>query len=402
MRWIWIGLLLLGGGWLSAEELRLETDFPGGSGEMQGIDQEKRILRVIPTQHKQKGWNCWWYFKLSGISPGETVTIDLAEGHSGSWSRPQRAAFSLDGKTWQQTAPGERVADRIIYRQQIDAESAYFAWGPPFVLSDAKRLVEELAEDCEHATAYTLCKSLQGHPVPALKIKQPGAEEAERLGIWINARQHAWESGGSWVGTGLAKWLTSADPRAEALRKRAVIHLVPLMDVDSVQIGAGGKNQHPHDHNRDWSDDPHYHSTAAAMEWIRARDEQGRFDLYVDLHNPGSGAREPFYMVPNIKTLSQTQQRNLEAFFAASKAEITGKLRFTGRFQETGPRYDPKRWKYMSSTWACTNLKPHVIGLTLETAWNTPHSTQAGYQTVGKQLGMAIERYSREPLRTLE
>ena len=62
------------------------------------------------------------------------------------------------------------------------------------------------------------------------------------------------------------EWLVSDDPRAETLRKAAKIYVVPIMDIDNVAIGAGGKDQKPHDHNRDWSDQPHWHSVAAAQE----------------------------------------------------------------------------------------------------------------------------------------
>ena len=42
------------------------------------------------------------------------------------------------------------------------------------------------------------------------------------------------------------------------------------------------------------------------------------------------------------------------------------------------------------------NTSEHVVAVTLETSWNTPHSTQVGYKQVGRELGMAIERYFRE------
>jgi hypothetical protein len=57
----------------------------------------------------------------------------------------------------------------------------------------------------------------------------------------------------------------SDDPRAAALRERAAAFVIPIMDVDSVQQGAGGKWQDPHDHNRDWSDKPHWRAVQAAM-----------------------------------------------------------------------------------------------------------------------------------------
>ena len=77
-------------------------------------------------------------------------------------------------------------------------------------------------------------------------------------GVWIQARQHAWESGSSWVGKGLLDWAVSQDPLAVQLRRSTTIHFVPIMDVDSVAEGAGGKDAVPRVHNRDWDASPVY------------------------------------------------------------------------------------------------------------------------------------------------
>ncbi len=37
--------------------------------------------------------------------------------------------------------------------------------------------------------------------------------------------------------------------------------------------------------------------------------------------------------------------------------------------------------------------------MTLETSWNTAHSTPDGYRRVGTELGLALERFLREPVR---
>ena len=55
---------------------------------------------------------------------------------------------------------------------------------------------------------------------------------------------------------------------AETLRKRALITIIPIMDVDNVERGAGGKNQKPHDHNRDWWDMSVWPEVQAAMKQI--------------------------------------------------------------------------------------------------------------------------------------
>lgn len=379
-----------------ANELAVTADFPGGSAKVELFDQAARLVRIVPGSDPDRGWVCWWYFKLSGIEPGETIALDVG---TGAWATPDRASFSLDNRTWTHTAAGERQGQRIVYRQKIEAREAWFAWGPPFVPADAARLVDDLAKTSPHAQPFELCRTREDRPVPAVRVSQPGAADAERRGIWIQARQHAWESGSSWVCRGFSEWLVSDDPRAESLRKLAQVTIVPVMDIDNVAVGAGGKQQKPQDHNRDWSDQPHWKSVEAAQREIARMNAAGRFDMFVDLHNPGPGDRNPYYYVAPKELLSELGRANLEQFVACSRLEITGPLAYLGKTLESGASYDPA-WKLISKNWVTEHCGEHVVSLTLETAWNTPHSTQDNYRRVGRELGLAIERYFRTAKRS--
>ena len=375
----------------AAGEIQVSADFSGGSAEVMEVDQEKRLVRLSPTAHKDRGWVCWWYVKLSGLTPGETIALDVGDAP---WATPDRAAFSLDNKSWQHTNPGKRSGKRIVYEQKVESEECWFAWGPPFTVEDAANLVARAAKKSPHATAFELCKTRAGRPVPALVVNQMGADEEKKKGIWIQARQHAWESGSSWVCRGFVEWLIGDDPQAEALCKQAVITIVPVMDIDNVAIGAGGKNQVPQDHNRDWSDEPNWNSVRAAQKRIREMDRQGRFDLFVDLHNPGAGDKSPFFFISPKEQLAPKGIENLNRFLATARLEITGPLAYKGFVRESGANYD-KNWTKISKNWVTVNTKDHVVAVTLETSWNTPNSHTAGYKTVGEQLGKAIERYFR-------
>jgi len=372
-------------------ELQVVADFEGGSAKVESLDQEKRLVRIVPTPHADRGWRCWWYFKLVGVSPEETITLDVGEAP---WATPDRAAYSLDGRNWQQTDPGKREGKRIVYQQKIDAAEVWFAWGPPFVPSDAAALCKQAAQRCRFAQHFQLCRSREGRPTPALRIFEPENGRAARYGVVVVARQHAWESGSSWVCRGLIEWLISQQPQAAALRKQAEMVVVPLMDVDNAAIGAGGKEQKPHDHNRDWTEQPYFPAVEAVQKIIRQMDSAGRLDLFIDLHNPAANDPTFFFVTPR-NLLSDIGQRNLERFVAAAMAEITGPLPLSQKTRESGPGYD-RRWQAISKNWVTQNTQKHVVAVTLETAWNTPHSTIDGYLTVGRQLGKAIHRYLRD------
>lgn len=393
-------------------ELVVSSDFENGSAEVVGLDQASGTIRVRPAGDPQRGWPCWWSFKVDGIEPGQTLHVEIdrtaaplppdtgnprSEGKplSPAWSQPDRASYSVDGgHTWLHTEPGASLAGRMRYSVTIAAGSAWFAWGPVFSVADAAALVDRLAASNGFVQTFELARTRQGRAVAAAIVRAGRAPDNERYGLWIQARQHAWESGGSWVGRGFIEWLVGDDPRAVALREKALVYYVPLMDVDSVATGNGGKGQHPQDHNRDWSDKPHFPEVAAAQRTIAAMSAAGHFDLFVDLHNPGAGDKQPFFFVAPEDTLSELGRSNLSRFFAAAQAEIVGPLAIHPRLRPSGAAYSP-RWREISKNWVMAATQPHVVALTLETAWNTPHSTTAGYQTVGRQLGLAIERYLR-------
>jgi hypothetical protein len=385
--------------------LVVDADFINGNGSVESLDQRTRILRLSPTEHKQRGWPCWWYVKITGIVPGETLTLDVGKAP---WATPARAAYSLDNQNWCQTNRGLRQQNRIVYRQRIDAHEAWFAWGPPFTVADANALADWASTQIQHTRKLDLVRTRGGHAVPAIRVgcfpvgavlepeppHKTDATHGQRHTIWIQARQHAWEAGSSWVCKGLVNWLATDDPRAESLRSMADLVIVPIMDVDNVLLGAGGKNQRPHDHNRDWSADPHWPAVRAATKEIRELDRDGRFDVFIDLHNPGPGDDAPFFFVAPRKLLTDKGRRNLRRLMATAQAEITGPLAFNGKIRESGPEYD-KDWRRISKNWVSFNTREHVVAVTLETTWNSPQSTITGYETVGRQLGLALERYLR-------
>jgi len=386
-----------------AGELQVTSDFPGGSAQVVQIDQVARRVSIRPAGDFQFGWPCWWYFRLDGIQPGETITFEVvadqlkrANGQalSANWALPNRAAMSIDQNQWTQTQPGVRDKDRAVWAAKIDAGTAWFAWGPPFVPSDAEALTKRLAESSPHATAFTLCRTRAGRTVPALTITEGGDDDGTRMAVWVQARQHAWESGASWVGRGFAEWLTGNDPRAVALRRQAVVYFVPIMDIDNTATGNGGKEQVPYDHNRGWFADTQWNAVKTAMQKLGALDQRHRLVAFIDLHNPGANSPKPFFFVAAPSLVSKQRNNHQERFIKACCSEFVAPWPLEKELKTTGPQYDPL-WKRISANWINQNTQNYVVGITLETAWNTPHSNTTGYQMIGQRLGQGLERYLR-------
>ena len=49
----------------------------------------------------------------------------------------------------------------------------------------------------------------------------------------------------------------------------------------------------------------------------------------------------------------------------------------------------------ISKNWVSQHVRGEHVAVTLETSWNTEHSTAEGYMTVGRQLGEAMADYFR-------
>lgn len=388
--------------------LTVATDFEGGSARVVSIDEATKTIRFMPGGDPARGWPCWWFLRVDGAEAGATLAFEIVAsdrlvpqegGYKGkplpvNWSTPIRAAVSFDGKTWQHSEPGAKRADGMTWRVKAEGRSVWLAWGPPFTPRDAAALVEQLAKH-PFAKPFTLSKTIEGRDVPALHIREGNRPDAERFGVWVHARQHAWESGGSWVCRGVAEWMCSDDEAARWLRERADIFIVPIMDVDHVATGDGGKEALPQDHNRDWSDAPHWPEVAAAQKQIRTFVEQGRMDVFLDLHNPGGGDLASFFYAGEETIQNDVGRAARERFFALANERLDGPIPHNPKAKPSGIKYHPL-WRQMSGNWVTANGNPHTVSLCLETAWNTPAGTTDGYLAKGRGLGETIAAFLRE------
>ena len=386
-----------------AGPLTVVADFEGASVEVLDIDEESRTISFMPGGDPARGWPCWWYFRIDGIEPGETITLRLRGSTaalenqrplSSVWALPKQATYSIDRRTWQHTDEGQFEGEWITYTIAPEAESMFVAWGPPFTPTMATEFVQQMSELSSSATAAELCESREGRSVPMLSVSEGDRPTDERFGIWVQARQHAWESGSSWVARGFVEWLLSDDADAAWLRQQAEIYIVPIVDVDNTATGNGGKNELPHDHNRDWSESPHFNETLAAQRIVGELIDAGRMDVFLDLHNPAPGDPTFFYILPSDlleEPMISLRNRFIElAYERISRAEP--RIPMSSQPKETGPSYHPL-WERISATWVSLHGNPHTMSICLETGWNHSNSTTSGYRAVGASLAQTVQAY---------
>lgn len=382
----------------AAGEITVSSDFPGGSAEVVTVDQAQGVIEITPKAIEGRGWPCWWYLRVDGAEPGRELTLKVrahttfrreTEMLSASWALPRQAVWSTDDVEWRQTDPITVTGPVGAYAIKAPASRFWMAWGPPFVPAHAEEALAAAAKT-PGTERFTLATTREGRVVPGIRFGEPTARRA----IWLNARQHAWEAGGSWVGRGFLDWVASADPAAVALRQSTEIFFIPIMDVDNVVHGMGGKEAKPRDHNRDWGNPPIYPEVAAAQARLKSLADAGRLRIYIDLHNPGPGDKRPYFYGPyDYEQLEPAVRQRYDNFHSLAGAAMTGPLPLVGAYRfATYVKTDEERGR-MSANWVRIHGGQKAIGMTLETAWNTPVSTQESYLTVGQQLGQAIAAY---------
>jgi hypothetical protein len=136
------------------------------------------------------------------------------------------------------------------------------------------------------------------------------------------------------------------------------------------------------------------------MAGISSLVSTGRFDIFIDLHNPGADEQNVFIYIPPKPMLDEIRLANQNAFTNFLRTHLNGPMPFTGKITPVGETYDPVE-DTTSDAWAAYNGGSHVVSLTVETAWNAPASTPAGYRQIGRQLGRCLESYVRQgPIRS--
>ncbi len=390
--------------WCGADEpLEIVADFEGASVRDVEIDQQDRSVSFMPGGDPARGWPCWWYFRIDGLRLDEEITLRLRGSNASlenqkpltaTWAMPAQATYSIDGESWQHTPQGQHQGEWMIYKLKPNSSSVYVAWGPPYTPQTAENFVREIGNRSTHATATELCRSREGRAVPMLHVREGQRESKDRFGVWVQARQHAWESGSSWVAQGFAEWIIGDEPNAAWLRQHAEIFVIPIMDVDNTATGNGGKDALPHDHNRDWSPEPHWNETMAAQRKVADLIAEDRMDVFLDLHNPAPGDPTFFYILPREligEPMIGLRDRFIDLAYA-NISQIKPMIPMSSKPKVTGASYHPL-WRQISANWVSMHGNSHTVSLCLETIWNSPNSTATGYQAVGASLAATVREY---------
>ncbi len=269
------------------------TNFEGGSlGRVERRGESYRLhLRGDVDQEGRNRQANWYSFRVEDAGASEII-LDLVDLPGEYNYRPNRGAvtgdtppvISYNGRDWRHVEHFEYDANEPRLRLRVVplAPRFWIAHTPPYTNENLDRLRAAIPSGSEERIGVTP----EGRPL-VLWTLGSGPKT-----VWLMVRQHAWESGTSWVAEGLVRRLSGADAHAERLRREVTWKILPLCDPDGVARGRVRFNAKGFDLNRNWDvRDPGTMPEIAAQygaiqAWIRSGN---KIDLFLTLHNTETG-----------------------------------------------------------------------------------------------------------------
>lgn len=252
--------------------ISIRSDFAGGNIIIREIN-DKKVMLSPDLRDTASNW-FYWYFEAVFSEPGTyEFRFDMpAIGTSGPAISRNHGIDWFWGKNL-------KLPEEGFYYECDKPETVRFSMAIPYLQENWQQFTGRMRLETEE-----LCRSRQGRPVELLRIGGGSRK------VLLTTRHHCCEMAADYVLEGVLESVLKAQPENLSL------FAVPFVDKDGVENGDQGKNRSPHDHARDYSDEPIYPETAALMTLVTK--EQPEFIL--DLHCPwlrGTDSNEVFYIV---------------------------------------------------------------------------------------------------------
>lgn len=284
---------------LFAVAISITSNFEGGSlGRVEKVaDDHYRCHGIGQTDQDGRNRQASWYYFRVDHAKGRTLTFDIVDIPGEYNYQPNRGAitkdtlpfYSTDQATWHavEEADFDPAEPRLRFRIVSASDTLWVAHVPPYTNDTFAGLLRDVSKS-PYVTRTSAGKSVEGRDIPLLTITDSSAPESAKKVIWLMFRQHAWEAGSSWTGDGLIRFVTSADPLADRIRKETIVKILPWCDPDGVAHGGVRFNRNGYDLNRNWDlVDPVKMPEITAerraiFDWL---DSGKRVDFFLTLHN---------------------------------------------------------------------------------------------------------------------
>ncbi len=385
-------------------DIQISADYPGGNIIVESIDQASSTVNLRQDLRGTKPWWFYWNFKAKNIG-GKKVTFKFP-------NKPKDEniievfgpAVSTDGgKTWRWLNPPEpRKKNEFVYEAPDGVNEAQFSFCIPYTMENFNAFAKEMRNDA--FVIKPLCKTKRGRENICVVINENPSKRKAR--VFLTSRHHACEATGSYVLEGVMREILSDSPTGRALRQKAEFFIIPIVDLDGVEDGDQGKLRVPHDHNRDYSDNPIYPTVAAARAKLLEWNNTGGIDFLMDFHAPYIGAKSKDGKTFSINSVIYPVGQAVPRIFEAQKrfAKILEKVNDSPLpFLASDLLPYGKLWNVRKTNTHITGYSALLNGTKFSSSLEIPYSSCRGVQTSPESLkafGSCVAKAMLEYLNT--
>jgi hypothetical protein len=274
------------------EHLSFDVDFECGNGNnFRRIGTDAYQFDIRPDTHSED--RQWFYFRVRGAR-GRSVTFELTGTLTTNvpehWELSRPVVSADRGRSWSWIrGDAHAEGDTFRFTHTFQSDEEFIAYHFPYGWS---RLEEQVRRWAKHPEAVhsVIGRSVRGNAIHLLRVGEPAPG---KIGIWVTARAHAAETTASFSVEGFIDFLLSDDPRAQDLRRGAVVHVVPMINPDGVVLGNYRDNSLGINLNRVW----HEPSEETSPEIVAVRrqidawvDGGNPYQLFIDFHSDSSAS----------------------------------------------------------------------------------------------------------------
>ena len=349
---------------------KIDADFVGGNIDVLSIEGD-RVVVERQLRDTAVEW-FYWAFRVTGAA-GRTLTFEFDAPKSRLGFYGPAVSHDLEHFTWLDSRNDEKS---FTYTFGEDEDVVYFTH---HMLYRPERFLRYAAQ--KGLEVGTLCEGRLGSAVPMVEFG-----EGERT-IVLTARHHCCESTGNYVLEGVLDSLVGDVPTGYR------VLCVPFVDYDGVVAGDQGKERAPHDHNRDYIDNPIYPETKALMAYMNAHPTAFLFDFHSPFHKGGSNDY-PFIVKGSVEKMEKIDR--MGDLFAESITEDSMAYR---REWDLAVGESWVRGDSPTSAHFANGLPGAEMAFTLETTYfgrpGVVKFSEEGAIALGKSFAAALKKYIR-------
>jgi hypothetical protein len=261
---VWVSLACSSAFAQTNPPIRFNTRFEDAAlGKIIAVGENEYRCAVL-GQCDERGRNrqvSWFYFRMENVAKRPlTLTFFELEGEYNdkpgavSMDKTDQLVISYDQKHWTYLSDTSWDDEKreLTLRFTPEQDTVWIANLVPYPHSKLLNLLDEIGHS-PAATVEVIGRTVMGRDLHLVTVTNPDIPAAQKKTVWLQARQHAWETGTSFTMEGALRWAISDDPEAKALRDKIIFKFTPMLDPDGCATGQVRFNANGYDVNRHWA-----------------------------------------------------------------------------------------------------------------------------------------------------